>query len=229
MKTKDKIILILIFAISIFLFLNTNAFASTETNYFPKCVYDGTIENFVLPEECTGSKYIIFIDDTLFKIYYTFDENVASLGLKTVTSTYHSYKYDIVFLDQNNERLSGVSYKRCVYLRNNSLDFNDFTYDRTASGGAMGLHTTIASSSGGNMFVNSNLDIYFTDYQTLVFQKPVEQLTEMMGLVPLEIMRPTQVQEKIAETLKMIVPIALMVFSALLSPFLIRYLISLKR
>lgn len=249
MKTKDKIILIFFSIILMFLITGIKVEATATLNDFNNLIVaeeetrNFINENLSIPSELENQKYLItyFHNGTNYsiKLYYFNPENWSSyyrLKLyETTVGTGRGFKIrpynqnNSSGWDTSNDRYCEYFFGLYQYTTTDFLTYNLVSHIVPGTSKVESPSFTTASGTGMQKFITGNIDIYAEDYETMVFQPPVEQLTEMVGLVPLEIMRPTQVQEKIAETLKTIVPIALMVFSALLSPFLIRFLISLKK
>lgn len=234
MKLKNKILILIIFSMLIFFITGLDVFA-TDLNTYLSPNADTIINNLPIPSEISGDNFVRIIvseesSDNEYqniKLCY-FDKTTYNNFSKICLFEESATKYTLRPYDENNEN---------IYSSSNCADFygyyiyttQDFLNYELSSQGLPGVSSFNSRPiiSSDYSFVTSNVDIYDIDMSTMVFQRPVEQ--SMVGLIPLETLRPTQVQEKIAETLKTIVPIALMVFSALLSPFLIRYLISLKR
>lgn len=83
------------------------------------------------------------------------------------------------------------------------------------------------SNSSFTDFALSNINIY--DYTTgdLVFRPPLPEM--MVGLLPAEELLPTPLTQNLAEIIPTILLTALMIFSALVIPFLIRWVISRLR
>lgn len=225
MKTKNKILILIIFSILIFFFTGLDVFA-TDLNDYCSESSDLILQNFDISDEIKEQVYIITANSSrLYVSYFNPSEydTFSKLCLYNKNSTIYidSCDSDGNLIPNYRENF----YKRDIYSI--SDNFTTFTFLEHREPTEISVYLTIdkcnIDSTSDVNFVTSNCDIYDTDKETMVFQHPVEQ--SLVGLIPLETLRPTQVQEKIAETLKTMIPISLAIFSALLSPFLIRYLI----
>lgn len=215
MKIKNKILLILILILSIFFLFSNRAFASYE-----QTINDTT---YLLPDWVKEKQYQLVIirnrpDDYLNDVYdydfffYCSDSPFVINGNYLTTSAKSDIYYE---LDFNMGNGTGNGPK---------TDFSNCTdYD---VGKELYIKYVLEPSQHPEIAYNyyTNHDILNISNDEVVFHQPVAPF--MVGVVPLETIVPTQVQETIAETLETIIPIAILVFSALLSPFLIRYLIS---
>ncbi len=234
MKLKNKILLLIIFSILIFLITGSNVFA-TDLNTYVSPNAEVIKENLPIPSDINNDNFVRIItsqessNNQYQYIYlYYFDKNLYDNFSKIVlyehASTDPKGSYSLRPYTENNKQVWTDSTCSNFYgfYKFKTQDFLTYELDlhRLPDDYSSDGKPNVSSS---RKFISANIDIYDTDFDTLVFQRPVEQ--SMVGLIPLETMRPTQVQEKIAETLKIMIPISLIVFSALLSPFLIRYLI----
>lgn len=93
-----------------------------------------------------------------------------------------------------------------------SFDLDTLKFNSTTSSeqtGSIGELNRPDSGYSDIMIKYSTFDIIAND--NLVFQVPLEK----MGLIPVEAIQPTQVQETIRQTLQILIPIALIILSAL--------------
>ena len=200
MKLKNKILITFLIIIALFLLQKNNSYATV---------------NFTVGEHTYKFKEDYGEDKVQFKIVYWYKEDYLKLAYYGTNNEYARFN-----IERKTSRTKDL--------------FMDYTVGTTTIGTTNELSFTQKPSFYDtssdiycdymNIFladiVTTTQDLYLDD--NLVFQKPV---VGQIGFLALEQIYPTQIQETTKETLATIIPIAILVFSALLSPFLIKLVI----
>lgn len=218
MKLKNKILITFLIIISLFLLQKNNSYATVnftvgEHTYKFKeetsAGFDTSTYNYLIYSNYYGE------DKVQFKIVYWYKEDYLKLAYYGTNNEYARFN-----IERKTSRTKDL--------------FMDYTVGTTTIGTTNELSFTQKPSFYDtssdiycdymNIFladiVTTTQDLYLDD--NLVFQKPV---VGQIGFLALEQIYPTQIQETTKETLVTIIPIAILVFSALLSPFLIKLVI----
>lgn len=196
MIKKNKVILILLCIALIFCITGTSCYAS---NFNIEFSYNNKDYNLTIPEELAGEGYNYFIV-----------ANSSGIPIKCVY--YRKDNSNCFYVEKNTDGNYHflVCNNDCLFLLNyKDNGFVWHKYDRTGY---------VMSSS--DYIIYSTRDICYTD-DTIFFRNPPLQ----QGIQVVEITQVEEIPKAIAETMKTIIPIGLLVLSIFLMIYLIRLVI----
>lgn len=215
MKLKNKILLLTIFTILLFFITGLNVFA-TDLNTFLSPNAELIKENLPIPSEISGDNYVRIIINCDNRVYlYYFDsnlyENFSKVALWKHTSSDSKGYYSFRPFDDNNNQIWTDKYCEEIYgyYRFDTEDFLNYTLVKHLTP-SEGDSYDLAWIDSTYSFVSSNVDIYDTDKNTVVFQRPLVEKGEQSFQ---EIIQGVKLEE-ITQTILAILPkIAIVVVS----------------
>ncbi len=234
MKLRNKILIILFIAIGL-MFLNNVSYAAIEYDYFMKL--DDAVLDVPLPDVAIqGSYYIAYYPHVSnnpctgnhYKLVCT-SEKVDHILIKKFTGTssdktkQHQVKFvkaDGTFVKSSDILIYNISnHENCTYGYSNT----EWTYKNT--GAYVSFGDLLADSNKVyTKLIKTNLNCYDESNNLLFLIAPAGTV----GLVPVTHLQTQKMKLEITRILEIITPIMIAVFSALLSLFLIRWLICRK-